>query len=197
MRTAQTLLSPQAVTTYIISMTHGVSDMLEVLLLAKEVGLLRWSWREGEQHLESAIDVVPLFETIDDLQRCDGLMRSLYGAPAYRRHLDARGNFQEIMLGYSDSSKDGGFFAANATLYHTQARLAAACRDAGVRTRFFHGRGGRWDAAADAPTARSCPSRRAASMERSASRNRAKSSRSATACRRSGTGTWSRSSMPR
>ena len=142
MRTAQTLLSPQAVTTYIISMTHGVSDMLEVLLLAKEVGLLRWSWREGEQHLESAIDVVPLFETIDDLQRCDGLMRSLYGAPAYRRHLDARGNFQEIMLGYSDSSKDGGFFAANATLYDTQARLAAACRDAGVRTRFFHGRGG-------------------------------------------------------
>ena len=89
MRTAQTLLSPQAVTTYIISMTHGVSDMLEVLLLAKEVGLLRWSWREGEQHLESDIDVVPLFETIDDLQRCDGLMRSLYAdagvSPSSRR----------------------------------------------------------------------------------------------------------------
>ncbi len=142
MRNAQRLLSPEAVTTYIISMTHGVSDMLEVLLLAKEVGLLRWSWREGEQHLESAIDVVPLFETIDDLRHCDGLMRSLYGAPAYRRHLDARGNFQEIMLGYSDSSKDGGFFAANATLWETQARLANACKEAGVRTRFFHGRGG-------------------------------------------------------
>jgi phosphoenolpyruvate carboxylase len=142
MRNAQRLLSRQAVTTYIISMTHGVSDVLEVLLLAKEVGLLRWPWRDGEQRLESDIDVVPLFETIDDLKRCGGLMRSLYEATAYRRHLDARGNFQEIMLGYSDSSKDGGFFAANATLYETQARLAEVCRQAGVRTRFFHGRGG-------------------------------------------------------
>jgi phosphoenolpyruvate carboxylase len=141
-RDAQRLLSPQAVTTYIISMTHGVSDVLEVLLLAKEAGLLRWPWRDGGQRLESDIDVVPLFETIDDLERCGDLMRSLYGAPAYRRHLDARGNFQEIMLGYSDSSKDGGFFAANATLYETQARLAEVCREAGVRTRFFHGRGG-------------------------------------------------------
>jgi phosphoenolpyruvate carboxylase len=141
-RNAQRLLSPEAITTYIISMTHGVSDVLEVLLLAKEVGLFRWVSRDGEQRLESDIDVVPLFETIDDLQRCGGLMRSLYEAPAYRRHLYARGNFQEIMLGYSDSSKDGGFFAANATLYETQARLAEVCREAGVRTRFFHGRGG-------------------------------------------------------
>jgi phosphoenolpyruvate carboxylase len=142
MRNAQRLLSRESITIYIISMTHGVSDMLEVLLLAKEVGLMRWTWRDGEQNLESDIDVVPLFETIDDLQRCAGLMRTLYAAPAYRRHLDARGNFQEIMLGYSDSSKDGGFFAANATLYGTQARLAEACREGRVLTRFFHGRGG-------------------------------------------------------
>jgi len=141
-RNAQRLLSPDAITIYIISMTHGVSDILEVLLLAKEVGLLRWSVRDGAQRLTSDIDVVPLFETIDDLQRCGDLMRSIFESSAYRRHLEARGTFQEIMLGYSDSSKDGGFLAANATLYATQARLADVCRQAGVRMRFFHGRGG-------------------------------------------------------
>ncbi|MGZ8263219.1 MAG: phosphoenolpyruvate carboxylase [Burkholderiales bacterium] len=139
---AQRLLSPDAVTTYIISMTHGVSDVLEVLLLAKEVGLVRWSMRGGVPCFASDIDVVPLFETIDDLERCDELMRRLYEDATYRMHLEARGNFQEIMLGYSDSSKDGGFLAANATLYETQARLAKASRRAGVRVRFFHGRGG-------------------------------------------------------
>jgi phosphoenolpyruvate carboxylase len=69
-------------------------------------------------------------------------MRELFAEPAYRLHLNARGTFQEIMLGYSDSSKDGGFLAANLTLYDTQSRLARACRDAGVTVRFFHGRGG-------------------------------------------------------
>lgn len=142
MRRAQRVLSAEAVTTYIISMTHGVSDILEVLLLAKEVGLVRWTLREGVPALSSDLDVVPLFETIDDLKRCAGLMQTLYDAPAYRMHLEARGDFQEIMLGYSDSSKDGGFLAANATLYETQARLAQVCRSAGVRVRFFHGRGG-------------------------------------------------------
>src|SRR4029079_4637930 len=92
--------------------------------------------------LGSDIDVVPLFETIEDLERCDGLMRGLFAEPAYRAHLNARGGFQEIMLGYSDSSKDGGFLAANWTTYATQSRLAEACREAGVEVRFFHGRGG-------------------------------------------------------
>lgn len=139
---AQRYLSREAVSAYVISMTHGVSDILEVLLLAKEVGLARWRLESDVPHLESDLDVVPLFETIEDLRRCDGLMRRLLADSVYRRHLAARADFQEIMLGYSDSSKDGGFLAANWALYDTQARLAKVCRGAGVSVRFFHGRGG-------------------------------------------------------
>jgi phosphoenolpyruvate carboxylase len=123
-------------------MTHGVSDILEVLLLAKEEGLLRWRIEDGEPRVESDLDVVPLFETIDDLRRCDGLMRRLFDNRAYRSQLAARGGFQEIMLGYSDSTKDGGYLAANWGLYDAQARLGAVCREAGVKLRLFHGRGG-------------------------------------------------------
>jgi phosphoenolpyruvate carboxylase len=141
-REAKRYLSREALTTYVISMTHGVSDVLEVLLLAKERGLFRWTLDGTVRRLETDIDVVPLFETIDDLHRCDELMRALFGDPVYRRHVEARGTYQEIMLGYSDSSKDGGFLAANASLYDTQSRLAAVCHEAGVRVRFFHGRGG-------------------------------------------------------
>jgi phosphoenolpyruvate carboxylase len=141
-REAQRCLSPDAVTAYVVSMTHGVSDLVEVLVLAKEAGLVRWTRRDGERRLESDIDVVPLFETIDDLRRCDTLMQSLFDDPVYRAHLGSRGTFQEVMLGYSDSSKDGGFLAANASLYDTQARLAQVCKRAGVTVRFFHGRGG-------------------------------------------------------
>jgi phosphoenolpyruvate carboxylase len=152
MRQAQRLLSPQASTTYIISMTHGVSDILEPLLLAKEAGLLRWrigpqdgdgdGAAAAEPRLESDLDIVPLFETIDDLHRSGELMRKLFANRAYRQHLEARGRFQEIMLGYSDSSKDGGYLAANWALHDTQARLARVCHDAGVALRLFHGRGG-------------------------------------------------------
>ena len=129
-RRARKLLSPEAVTCVIISMTHGVSDILEALLFAKEAGL------------GSDLDIVPLFETIDDLQGCGDLMEELFLVPIYQKHLVARNNFQEIMLGYSDSSKDGGFLAANWALQSTQTRLATVCRNAGVRLRFFHGRGG-------------------------------------------------------
>lgn len=139
---AQRYLSREAVSAYVISMTHGVSDVLEVLLLAKEVGLARWRLGRGGPRLESDIDIVPLFETIDDLARCDGLMRQLFSERAYRAQLKARGEFQEIMLGYSDSSKDGGFLAANWALHDTQAKLARVCRRAKVAVRFFHGRGG-------------------------------------------------------
>lgn len=141
-RRAQRTLSPQSVTAYVISMTHGLSDILEVLLLAKEAGLLRWTKRDGQLLMESDLDMVPLFETIDDLNRCDRLMRLLYRNRAYRLHLQARGDFQEIMLGYSDSTKDGGYMAANWALHDTQARLAEICRRAGVTLRLFHGRGG-------------------------------------------------------
>ncbi|MDW8104901.1 MAG: phosphoenolpyruvate carboxylase [Armatimonadota bacterium] len=138
MKHALRYISRESVRAYIISMTHGVSDVLEVLLLAKEAGLVRWN--DGQ--MESDLDVVPLFETIHDLHTCHGLMRELFSNRAYRHHLRARGNFQEIMLGYSDSSKDGGYLAANWSLHETQARLAQTCRKAGVEFRLFHGRGG-------------------------------------------------------
>jgi phosphoenolpyruvate carboxylase len=143
-RRARRRLSPQSVVTYIISMTHEVSDLLEPLLFAKEAGLLRWQKNEetGETTLISELDIVPLFETIDDLQNSDHLMQEAFDSPEYRLQLSARNDFQEIMLGYSDSSKDGGFLAANWALHDTQARLSKTCRDANVSLRYFHGRGG-------------------------------------------------------
>ncbi len=131
-------LSPQSVVATIISMTHGVSDLLEVLLLMKEAGL----YRVGPHGVESDLDVVPLFETIDDLHHSGDLFRAMLANEAYRRHLGARGGTQEIMLGYSDSSKDGGYLAANWSLQSTLAGLAVASRETGVPIRLFHGRGG-------------------------------------------------------
>ncbi|HEY3267706.1 MAG TPA: phosphoenolpyruvate carboxylase [Armatimonadota bacterium] len=139
---AQRYISPESVTSYIISMTHGLSDILEPLVIAKEAGLVRWRASANGLAMESDLDIVPLFETIDDLNGCDALMTTLFANRAYRAHLAARGGFQEVMLGYSDSSKDGGFLAANFALHDTQARLAAVCRRAGVELRLFHGRGG-------------------------------------------------------
>lgn len=138
MKHALRYISPESVRAYVISMTHGISDVLEVLLLAKEAGLVRW--RNGQ--MESDVDMVPLFETIHDLSTGHTLMRGLFANRAYRYHLQARGWFQEIMLGYSDSSKDGGYLAANWWLHETQARLAQTCQRAGVDFRLFHGRGG-------------------------------------------------------
>jgi phosphoenolpyruvate carboxylase len=137
-RSARRHLSPEAVKCYIISMTHGVSDILEPLLLAKESGLAGWA--SGDWNCE--LDIVPLFETIDDLAGSADLMQGLFASEAYRTQVKARGNFQEIMLGYSDSSKDGGFLAANWSLHDTQTRLSDVCREAGIGLRFFHGRGG-------------------------------------------------------
>jgi phosphoenolpyruvate carboxylase len=86
--------------------------------------------------------VVPLFETIDDLRACAALMRDLFALPVYDRQLAAWGRRQQIMLGYSDSNKDGGFLTANWELYRAQEALAAACREADVALTLFHGRGG-------------------------------------------------------
>ena len=123
---------------YIISMTDAVSDLLEVLLLLKEVGL--WHYDEGTVH--SVIDVVPLLETIDDLDRAESLMVALFTNPIYRLHLKARDDFQEVMLGYSDSNKDGGYWMANWSLHKAQAVLARVCQQHQVEMRLFHGRGG-------------------------------------------------------
>jgi len=131
-------LEPDSLGSYIISMTHSVSDLLEVMLLAKEVGL--WFYKDNE--VVCGIDFVPLFETIEDLEKAAGLMRQLFSDPLYQLHLKARSNFQEIMLGYSDSNKDGGYWMANWALHKGQASLGEVCQEFGVDFRLFHGRGG-------------------------------------------------------
>jgi phosphoenolpyruvate carboxylase len=135
-------LSPKSVNAYIISMTHGVSDLLEVLLLCKETNLLRIKNGPEGQTVESDLDVVPLFETIEDLHNCYPLTTAMFANPAFRRHVKARGDLQEIMLGYSDSSKDGGFLAANWSLQVTLSELARVGRETNISLRLFHGRGG-------------------------------------------------------
>ncbi|MEM7227473.1 MAG: phosphoenolpyruvate carboxylase [Planctomycetota bacterium] len=129
---------PGAFGAYIVSMTHTVSDMLEVLLLFREAGL--WTIRDGV--VTCPMDVVPLFETVEDLEHASTVLRAMFDEPAYRAHLAARDDFQEIMLGYSDSNKDGGYAAANWRLQCAQETIATVCRDAGLNFRFFHGRGG-------------------------------------------------------
>jgi phosphoenolpyruvate carboxylase len=123
---------------YIVSMTHSVSDMLEPMLIAKEAGLLR----VHDAGFDSDIDYVPLFETIADLATADVRMSELFGNATYRLQLAARDGFQEIMLGYSDSNKDGGYLMANWALHRAQHRLGSVCREHGVEFRLFHGRGG-------------------------------------------------------
>jgi phosphoenolpyruvate carboxylase len=145
----------RAVRSYIISMTHGVSDMLEAVLLMKEAGLTRIEHApDGSARLVGTLHVVPLLETIDDLTRGESLVAATLDDPLYRSHLDslvppelspggiAGAPVQEIMLGYSDSNKDGGFFMANLSLDHAQRRIAHAVRSRGVLLRYFHGRGG-------------------------------------------------------
>jgi phosphoenolpyruvate carboxylase len=131
-------LDENAFGSFIISMTHGVSDMLEVVLLAKETGL--WWMKNGE--VASKIDIVPLFETIEDLDMSASLMESILTNPVYKLHLEARNNFQEIMLGYSDSNKDGGYWMANWALQKAQIDLGEKLRQYNVDFRLFHGRGG-------------------------------------------------------
>lgn len=127
-----------AVSSYIISMTHSVSDLLEVMLLAKEVGL--WQYHDGD--VTCPIDIVPLFETVEDLDEADTRLQALFEHPLYKAHLKARNGMQEIMLGYSDSNKDGGYWMANWALHRAQGRIGAVCRRFDVDFRLFHGRGG-------------------------------------------------------
>jgi len=125
-----------AASTYIISMCKSEEDVLRVMLLAREAGLIDLP---GQR---SSLDVVPLFETRQDLENAPDVLRSLFENPAYRVHLRARGMRQEVMLGYSDSAKDAGVLPAAWALYEAQEALATVCRDAGVRLTLFHGRGG-------------------------------------------------------
>lgn len=129
---------PDAIRSYIISMTNDVSDMFEVMLLFKEAGL----WRLHNGKIECPLEIVPLFETIEDLERSKPFMEQLYQDDLYQLHLQARENFQEIMLGYSDSNKDGGYWMANWALHRAQKQLGDTCKQYGIETRLFHGRGG-------------------------------------------------------
>jgi phosphoenolpyruvate carboxylase len=123
---------------YVISKCQSVSDILEVAILLREAGL----FRPGVEP-RLAIDIVPLFETIDDLGSAADTLRTLLQLPEYRSWIrEARGNRQEVMLGYSDSNKDGGYLTSNWSIYRAQAELVAVARAADVRLRFFHGRGG-------------------------------------------------------
>ncbi len=124
-----------AVSQCIISMTRGASDLLEVALLLKESGRVD---AEGT----SRLNIVPLFETIDDLQRAASIMDQLLSLPAYRRLVSSRGNIQEVMLGYSDSNKDGGFITSGWELYKAEISLIDVFQRHDVRLRLFHGRGG-------------------------------------------------------
>jgi phosphoenolpyruvate carboxylase len=127
-----------AARTYIVSMAESAEDLLRVLLLAQERGLVDLS----AEPPWSRLDVVPLFETWEALGRAAPVMAALYADPVYRRQLAARGSVQEVMIGYSDSAKDAGVLPAAWALYRAQEGMARASAAAGVTLRLFHGQGG-------------------------------------------------------
>lgn len=149
-RTVQDEIGEAAACTYIVSMTTGPDDLLRVLLLAREAGLVDLA---GDTP-RSRLDVVPLFETLDDLERAPLVLSALLDDPVYARQLAARGRRQEVMLGYSDSGKDAGILASSWALYQAQETLAALARDGGVELRLFHGRGGSVGRGGGSPVAR-------------------------------------------
>ena len=128
-RQAREEFGEQAVTCYIISMSRTVSDLLEVQFFCKEAGITN-------------LPIVPLFETIDDLRSCTDTLESAFHQPNYRRWITSCGNQQQVMLGYSDSSKDGGILTSSWELYLAQTRLAALGARYGIGFTIFHGRGG-------------------------------------------------------
>jgi phosphoenolpyruvate carboxylase len=121
---------------YVISKATSVSDILEVAVLLKEAGLLHP--RDGRLDL----DIVPLFETIEDLQNCGAVMEAVLDLPEYARFLASRDRVQEVMLGYSDSNKDGGFLTSGWELYKAEIALVEVFGRHDIRLRLFHGRGG-------------------------------------------------------
>ena len=137
-QTVQIEAGERAASTYIVSMTRSPDDLLRVLVLAREAGLVDLAAKTPR----SCIDVVPLFETLDDLEHAPFVMGALLDDPVYNRQLDARKRRQEVMIGYSDSSKDAGILASSWALYRAQESLSELFRDAHVELRLFHGRGG-------------------------------------------------------
>jgi len=126
-----------ALPNHIISMTKAVSDMLELALMLQQVKLL-----EGGNTPALHVNIIPLFETIEDLRGCGIIMDELFAIPYYRKLLHSRGDIQEVMLGYSDSNKDGGYLTANWELYKAELELVKVFEKHGIELRLFHGRGG-------------------------------------------------------
>ena len=131
---ANARLGAAAVSKYVISHCESLSDLLEVGVLLREAGLLRAGTAD--------LDVIPLFESITDLERCGAIMDRAFSEPVYRGWVRSRGDEQEVMLGYSDSNKDGGYLSSSWTLYKATGDLMRVCAGHGVRLRLFHGRGG-------------------------------------------------------
>ncbi len=127
---------------YVLSMTTHAADVWDVLLLARQVHLVEAGPRGS---IQSYVDVIPLFETFDDLKSCPAILDQLLADPLYRRILRSRENFQEVMLGYSDSVKDSGYLAANWALFRAQKALWEVCDRHGVKLGLFHGKGGTID----------------------------------------------------
>lgn len=143
-KTMRARYGQQAIVHYIISHTETVSDLLEVLLLQKEVGLMQGTLDQADAKLD--LIVVPLFETIGDLRASADIMRAYYAVPGVAALMQRSGGVQDIMLGYSDSNKDGGIFTSNWELYQAELALVelfdALQQQYGLRLRMFHGRGG-------------------------------------------------------
>ncbi len=131
-------LSPQAVGSYVISMTHAASHIMEVMLLAHQTGLA--GFRDNNWFCN--ICVSPLFETVEDLEHIQPVLETLLDTPAYAALLKSSGNLQEVMLGYSDSCKDGGILASAWNLYEAQVKVTQLMSSRGIDSRLFHGRGG-------------------------------------------------------
>ena len=131
-REIQREFGPAAADHFIVSMTRNAGDILRLFKLATLAGV-------------HEMDFVPLFETIDDLEHSARILGELWSDAEYRRHLKHRGQIQEVMVGYSDSNKDGGYLAANWFLYRAQKEMSRVADECGVKLRFFHGKGGTID----------------------------------------------------
>jgi len=125
----------------IISITNGLSDILELAVLLKECGMLKVDEKDYKKS-EMSVNIIPLFETIDDLRNSTDIMTSLFNMPIYRALLKKRGDTQEVMIGYSDSNKDGGYLTSRWELYRAEADLVKTFNQFNVKLRIFHGKGG-------------------------------------------------------
>jgi len=139
LREVEEQLGQEWVGNYIMSMTHQLSDILVVLWLGKLTGLCQCDrYSTGQCHFS----IVPLFETIDDLENAPDILETMFSDPQYAGHLERTGGSQTVMIGYSDSTKDGGYLPANWNLYYSQQEMARLAQKYGIKLVFFHGRGG-------------------------------------------------------